>query len=534
MQERLKAIWNRIKEFWLKFNKTQRILFIVITVVTIAAIIIVAAVVNHEDRVIIRSCQSAAEATEVRALLQDNGIANVTIDKNNVVYVNDSDSNEARLILGSNNISSDGFKLTDAVTGSMSYTATDKERLYKAYLESRFEGILESMDGIKKAKVTINFVDAGATIFTENENASITAMLTLTKELSYEQAESIGLMLATNVGSDNTNNVVVLDSRSQTLYYGGTSSITNSLTANQKVTQTYENAIVAKAKQLFISTGWYTDVTVTPNLIFDFDDVEIVEHHYTAPEGTESGLPKTSYVINSEGSFTNAGGAAGTESNDQDTDYLIQTNDGQTSSYSLSQYEWLQDEVITTTKPAKGEYKAADSSLAIVAIRKIALTEDDAKKRGLLDDTTWEQFKVDNDDPVETDLDDRFYDMVAKATGIDRRDITIISYDRYDFYEEPIAKSSPMFIIQIILAALIAAILLFIIIRSARPVAVAETEPELSVEDMLATTKENRTPLEDIDLQDKSETRIAIEKFVDENPEAVASLLRNWLNEGWQ
>ena len=67
-----------------------------------------------------------------------------------------------------------------------------------------------------------------------------------------------------------------------------------------------------------------------------------------------------------------------------------------------------------------------------------------------------------------------------------------------------------------------------------RPVAVEETEPELSVEDMLATTKENRQPVEDIDLQDKSETRVAIEKFVDENPEAVALLLRNWLNDGWE
>lgn len=39
--------------------------------------------------------------------------------------------------------------------------------------------------------------------------------------------------------------------------------------------------------------------------------------------------------------------------------------------------------------------------------------------------------------------------------------------------------------------------------------------------------------LEDIGLNEKSETRILIEKFVDENPEAVAALLRNWLNDDW-
>ena len=39
--------------------------------------------------------------------------------------------------------------------------------------------------------------------------------------------------------------------------------------------------------------------------------------------------------------------------------------------------------------------------------------------------------------------------------------------------------------------------------------------------------------VEDISMEQISETRQMIEKFVDENPEAVANLLRNWLNEEW-
>ena len=48
------------------------------------------------------------------------------------------------------------------------------------------------------------------------------------------------------------------------------------------------------------------------------------------------------------------------------------------------------------------------------------------------------------------------------------------------------------------------------------------------------TKEAEEESLEDIGFSDKSETRILIEKFVDENPEAVASLLRNWLNEEWE
>ena len=59
----------------------------------------------------------------------------------------------------------------------------------------------------------------------------------------------------------------------------------------------------------------------------------------------------------------------------------------------------------------------------------------------------------------------------------------------------------------------------------------AEPEEELSVESLLQSTPAE--VLEDIELEEKSETRKLIEKFVDENPEAVASLLRNWLTEDW-
>ena len=62
-----------------------------------------------------------------------------------------------------------------------------------------------------------------------------------------------------------------------------------------------------------------------------------------------------------------------------------------------------------------------------------------------------------------------------------------------------------------------------------------EIEPELSVEALLESTKEAESDeLEDIGFTEKSEIRVLIEKFVDENPEAAASLLRNWLNEEWE
>ena len=59
-------------------------------------------------------------------------------------------------------------------------------------------------------------------------------------------------------------------------------------------------------------------------------------------------------------------------------------------------------------------------------------------------------------------------------------------------------------------------------------------EPELSVESLVESTRElDEAELDEIEFQEKSDARLLIEKFVDEKPEAVASLLRNWLNEDW-
>ena len=88
-------------------------------------------------------------------------------------------------------------------------------------------------------------------------------------------------------------------------------------------------------------------------------------------------------------------------------------------------------------------------------------------------------------------------------------------------------------IAQYVLMALILLLLGFVVFRSTRPAEVTEMEPELSVETLLESTRATEK-LEDIDINEKSETRIMIEKFVDENPEAVAILLRNWLNEDWE
>ena len=121
--------------------------------------------------------------------------------------------------------------------------------------------------------------------------------------------------------------------------------------------------------------------------------------------------------------------------------------------------------------------------------------------------------------------------MVANATGIDKTKITIMAYSENWFIDSDGLGVSTTDVVQIILIFVILALLGFVVLRSMRGEKQEEEEEELSVENLLQSTPEES--LDAIETETKSEVRLIIEKFVDENPEAAANLLRNWLNEDW-
>ena len=128
-----------------------------------------------------------------------------------------------------------------------------------------------------------------------------------------------------------------------------------------------------------------------------------------------------------------------------------------------------------------------------------------------------------------------FADPVAAerspATGIAEADISIVAYEEPMFVDSTSTSIGLTDIIQIALIVVILGMLIFVVLRSMRTAKAQDKEEELSVENLLQSTP--AVLLEDIEMETKSQARQMIEKFVEENPEAVANLLRNWLTEDW-
>ena len=224
--------------------------------------------------------------------------------------------------------------------------------------------------------------------------------------------------------------------------------------------------------------------------------------------------------------------APGTTSNDETgPTYMYQDGNESSSSYESRDTDYLPDESILNKLTPAGVIDYNNSAITVAAIQYNEVHEELVESQGLLDGITWEEYKLTNNTSTKIEVDEDFYSAVATATGMDVSNITIVAYRENLFYDKETADINWNDVLSITMIVIILGVLAFVILHSMGQKQEVEVEEELSVESLLQSTQES--DVGDIEVETKSETRKMIEKFVDENPESAANLLRNWLNEDW-
>lgn len=537
MPEQLQQIINRIQEWWKKFTTKQKALIISIAAVVVVAFGLLAFVVTRPTMIQLRACTSAEEASRVQELLDGENIAFKTSDDGFTFYINKNDEAQANILLGTNSIPSDGYSMDDVLDGSFSTTEADKKKKYQLYLEEKFAKSLETISNISSADVTLSIPEDDGTIITKGLESYASVILKLNGEMDEEQAAGIAQYIATELGNKTTDNIQILDGDGNVLFSGGSeSSAGGKASTNQNIRQKAENHVASEVRSVILGTDVYDNVEVAMNLAMNFDEVESQDYHYYLNQDQLDAGATQGYLDSRTESTTSSvsgvGGVPGTDTNDDDTTYVLPNGERTSTETSDITEDYLPSEKITTTKNAIGSITYEDSSISVVAATYVVYNEDELKANGTLDDMTFDEFRAQNNERIKTDVDDDFYTMVARATGIPQENISIVAYQIPMFqYSEGSGRTLTDYL-QILLAVLIFAMLGFVVFRTMRSEQEEEeVEEEVSVEALLEAQKE--VALEDIGFSEKSEARVLIEKFVEEKPEAVASLLRNWLNDDW-
>lgn len=531
--DKLKEIPPKLLAWWNKFTKNQKVLIISVALGVIVAFAILITVVTRTQYVNIVTCENATQASQVKEILESNEIAYKVSDSGLVFSVDKTKLSEANILLGSNNILTDPYANLDSVLStSLSTTEADKQKAYTAYRENRLKNDLESFSFVDSASVNMFVPENDGTLIRNNKESSVQITLKLSGECSPENAAAIARMAKTVVGNETTDNVVILDTDGNLLFSGGDdTTLAGYATSTLSLKQEAERVVRNDVSNVLLGTKEFDYVVVSPSLVLDLSSSEKQTTTYTPADGQTQGLlsHETGYNAESEGGTALV---PGTDSNVEQT-YVYENGGGSSSTVEQFEKDYLPNtETIVQSIPAGG-IKYDESSIAVTAIRLNVIKEEDVRAQGLLDEMSWDEYKLANSERTKLNVDEDYYSLISDASGIATGDITIVAYEEPFFVDRTRANFNWTDIIQIALIVIILLLLGMVVLRTLRTEKNKEAEEpeEISVEKLLQTIPEEQ--LEDIDLEAKSETRRMIEKFVDENPEAVANLLRNWLSEDW-
>lgn len=531
MADKIKELLNKILEWWNKFSARQKTFIVASAAGVIIAIAILATVLMQPQYILLLECETTKEASEVVDILEEEGLDFKVSDDGYRIDINKKHQSDASLLLGENEIQAATYTIDNVTDGGFSTTESDKQKRYELYLETRLaDDMITKFSTVKSAVVDIYIPENDGTLIASNEDSSAWILLELDGEFTTEMAASLAKAVAVSMGNETEENIVILDTAGNMLFSGDTTYSASGTASSQLGVKTqWETQVKNEIKQVLMGTNEFDKVEVASNLDISFSSSEVTDHEYYVPEGNTQGYKSSDRTYTSE-SNNGGGGVPGTDSNG-DVEYMYQDSAESSTSVEETENHYLPSERITKSNNLPGAINYESSSIAITAISYNVIREEDVEAQGLLDGITWEEYKLANAEGARLEVEDAMYEIVSKATGFPKENIAFAARTENVFFDKEGLAVNASDVIQIVLIIIILALLAFVVLRSMRSEKEAEQPEELSVETLLQSQPE--VELENIGTEQISETRKMIEKFIEENPEAAANLLRNWLNQEW-
>lgn len=541
MMDQLIAIKDKIVAFWNKYTTRQKTVIICVVLAVFFALVLLSYFLTRPVYTHLATFSDAGLASTLSEALDGKNIKyKMDTDASGTTSfeVEQSDYSEAVLAMGANGIVDKEMTWETALESDMTTSSLEKHTKITLALQSSIKENLLNFAGVQDATVIVDRPEDDKTFISATKEASVSVTLRLAegKEMERETATAMAYYLTNAVGNKTTDNIVIVDTAGNLLYGAKTdNTLGGTVSGIDDYKSKLQQTFAERTRKMLLKAG-YDDAEVSSMAIkFNMDQVEELITTYSVGEGQDQGYYSSSYEYSSNGQ-SGSGGPPGTDSNAEDTDYMLQGNGTTNSETILNKYNYLPNEDVQNIKREVGAVVPEESSIGIILTRYRKVSEEALEKQGALNDISFDEYIEQNSQVNTLEVPEDLLPLVAAATGIAENRISIRIQEKPVFEaKEDTGLLSGGFTnyLMIILAVLIGALLIFVIIRGTSPVEVTELEPELSVEDLLATTKEDEKGLEEIEMGEKSETRTMIEKFVDENPEAVAMLLRNWINEDW-
>ena len=546
MRERLQAVQNRLLERWNALDRNQKIR---LTVIAAVFLLVLGAtlyinlrpryevLVDNRDLTVISNMQNA---------LNDAGIINRVINNGRGLAVDHRRVVDAQVLIAQQGLLEDtgagagaGFTYLDALNFSgMGTTETIKRENMKKVKETELSNALRLFDGITKAAVNLTIPDDNYFFVKPVDTARASAVLTVSRPLTKTESLQVARFLCASVKGLTMDNIEISD-QNYNAVYSGLQETAGSAGSQYDRELLRKNDIEMKIK-VSLSPLFDAVTVINDNLKFNWDKQTETTDTISPPiSGSDAGLILKEEIEKQTSVSANAGAAPGVGANDQATNTYQTQNSGSSSSSSKSNNtEYGYNRTQKVTESASGVLNTAESTIAVMVYRNKIYNQGQAAVQ--LNGRTWEEFKADTRETALNIDFDPIRDIISKGTGLNASNISVYGYEVPVFVDAEVRAMDARQIVMFAILGLLLLLLAIGVIRGMPREEITEIEPELSVEELLETTRMEKAKeaekavLQEIELDKDSEAKKMIEKFVNERPEAVAQLLRNWLNDNWE
>lgn len=522
MANALTKLPSKILESFKKMSKGQRTRIIVLAIIVIVIIITASVYLNQKNYTVLYSGMDPSDAGRVLSTLTEMGV-DAKAQGSNTILVAEDQADTVRMQLAAQGIPGSGvsYDIFQSASG-LGVTEMEKQVYYQFQLQENLRQTINKMNKVDDSVVNIDLGEDSSYVLSSNKQpATASVMLSLKngEKLSTGEVEAIAELVSNSISGMTAEDVRIVDSQMNLYKSGGddvATSVDTQMGLQSSVQQQLQSQVIGMLSPVFGESNVLAEVNVKLN--FDNKVTESVQFEPPA-EGTEGLVVSMKELIEAIGSDSE-GSVAGIDANGSASEYLAALEgDGSSAYYNISReanYELNQTK--TQIEEAKG--KIEDLSVSVVL----------------------------NSNSAE-DYTTEVVALVATAIGVpeDRVTVQMLPFQEAAQSEEvanalqlqqemlsSVQNASTMRLVIMAVTGLVVLIILFMIIRMFRKNRAPEGGVEYIADEVIIpgampVQSEPDVNLEDLEADDNKMS--ILEDYISKNPESVANLLRNWLNE---
>jgi len=521
--EFIRKYLDQFREFWGSLDKSQKTRLYITSAVVVVAVTISIIILTRPQRIVLFTSSDRKQIGEMINILNENGIWNEAGNDGTSIIIDKKDNNRAQIVLAQSGYPKEGFTFADAISSiGLTTTQQDREQIWKHQKISDLESKLEMLDNIEEAAVTLAMPERSIFLNASNEQPRPTAyvMVRPKEKLTQAQVQGIVMLVSRSVENLDPKDVTVVDNNSNILNMTYDDDTIGAVSSQDELRRKKELELQQKVLDYF-SVGQYDNfdtLRVVANVVLDFDKEKSQIKRITNPAGMDSGAVISSSI--SEEIVKNAGngGEPGLGTNPGGTNaptYQV-GNDG-ASEYSNRHEEinYGYDEVLSEHEKATGRMIPEESGLAL---------------------SLWYGHKVTDESRLNDEFINELRTALSTATGIPARNISISKFKLAPL--ETVEETTADRIRELVdnygfFALMLLLIIGMLIVGIPRKKEALEPAVAPAAGGPRFVVPEEEEPLPEIELEERSEIKKQIDKFVRQKPDLVAQLLRNWLSEDW-